>query len=301
MAGEVVLIDIGIPESVLAEVACGWFENGPGLWLDGFPRPTLSNHKYDRGHAVVTSGGPHATGAARLAAMAALLIGAGLVTMASPEAALAANAAHLTAVMLQPFADEAGFADIIADRRRNAVLVGPGNGVGEETAGRALAALGFGKAVVLDADALTSFAMMRDRLFDAIAANAAPTVLTPHMGEFSRLFGCAIPSLGKVDLTLDAARRSGAVVLLKGADTVVAAPDGRVSINANAPPTLATAGAGDVLAGFITGLLAQGMPAFEAASAAAWIHGAAAAAFGPGLIAEDLSGMVPGVLGMLLK
>ena len=300
MAGEVALIDIGIPESVLEEVACGWFENGPGLWLDTFPRPVLTGHKYDRGHAVAVSGGPFATGAARLAAMAALRIGAGLVTVASPEAAAAANAAHLTAIMLQPFADRAGFTEIIADRRRNAVLLGPGNGVGEETAARVLAALSLGKAVVLDADALTSFAQARDRLFEAIAANAAPSVLTPHMGEFGRLFGEADLSRGKVDLALGAARRSSAIVLLKGADTVVAAPDGRVSINANAPPTLATAGAGDVLAGFITGLLAQGMPAFEAASAATWIHGEAAAAFGPGLIAEDLSGMVPGVLGALL-
>jgi NAD(P)H-hydrate epimerase len=300
MAGEVMLIDIGIPESVLGEAACGWFENGPGLWLDKFPRPSLTGHKYDRGHAVVTSGGPSATGAARLAALAALRIGAGLVTVASPEAALAVNAAHLTAIMLQLFADEAGFAGIIADRRRNAVLIGPGNGVGEGTASRVLAALGLDKAVVLDADALTSFATRPEALFQAIATNAAPAVLTPHMGEFSRLFGDTDFSRGKVALALDAARRSGAVVLLKGADTVVATPDGRVSINANAPPTLATAGAGDVLAGFITGLLAQGMPAFEAASAAAWIHGAAATGFGPGLIAEDLSGMVPGVLRDLL-
>jgi hydroxyethylthiazole kinase-like uncharacterized protein yjeF len=301
MAGEVALIDIGIPDSVLEEVACGVFENTPVLWLDKVPRPMPSGHKYDRGHAVVTSGGPSATGAARLAAMGALRIGAGLVTVASPKDALEANAAHLTAIMLQSFTNASGFSEIISDERRNAALIGPGNGVGEETRKHVLAALKLGKSLVLDADALTSFADAPKTLFKAIAAGGGPTVLTPHMGEFKRLFGRASLIKGKVELALDAARQSGAVVLLKGADTVVATPEGRASITANAPPTLATAGAGDVLAGFITGLMAQGMPAFEAASAAAWIHGEAANAFGPGLISEDLSDMVPGVLSRLYE
>jgi len=301
MAGEVRLIDIGIPQNVLAEVACGCFENRPALWLERLPRPSPEGHKYDRGHAVVVSGGAAATGAARLGAMGALRIGAGLVTVASPMDALAANAAHLTAIMLQPFADLTEFSHVIADRRRNAVLLGPGNGVGKATCERVLAVLRSGKAVVLDADAVTSFETSRKILFKAIAGSTGPTVLTPHMGEFARLFGKPEPERGKVALALEAARQSGAVVLLKGPDTVVAAPDGRTSITANAPPTLATAGAGDVLAGFITGLLAQGMPAFEAASAAAWIHGEAANAFGPGLISEDLSDMVPAVLKELLE
>jgi NAD(P)H-hydrate epimerase len=246
----------------------------------------------------VVSGGVAHTGAARLAARAALRIGAGLVTVASPPAALLVNAAQLTAVMTMAFRDQQGFMDILADRRKNAILLGPGNGVTAATRERVVASLAAARATVLDADALTVFQDAPDVLFQAIgAAQKAPVVLTPHAGEFGRLFATAGD---KLDRTRAAARQAGAVVLLKGADTVIAAPDGRAAINANAPPTLATAGAGDVLAGLILGLLAQGMPAFEAACAATWLHGAAATAFGPGLIAEDLSESLPAVLRALL-
>lgn len=293
LAGEVRVIDIGIPEEVLPEVAVGLRENDPSLWLGQFPWPAAGGHKYDRGHAVVVSGPLGASGAARLAARPALRIGAGLVTVASPPDAMAENAAQLTAVMLHAIPDQAAFEEFIGDSRRNAILVGPGNGIGEVTRGRVLAALGLHKRAVLDADALTSFADAPPDLFKAIGSDC---VLTPHAGEFARLFKDVDLAPGKIEAARAAARASGAVVLFKGPDTVVAAPDGRAMVTTNAPPNLATAGAGDVLGGFITGLLAQGMPAFEAANAAAWIHGRVAAEFGPGLISEDLSEGVPSVL-----
>jgi len=284
-----VLEQIGIPDSVLDRIAPDTVENSPDWWLDAFPRPGLETHKYARGHALVT-GGAVMTGAARLAARAAARLGAGLVTVAAPEAAFAIYAAALTDVIVHPVADFEAFQALLADKRRNAALIGPGAGVGDETRARTLAILGAGKRAVLDADALTSFAKDADTLFSAIRS---PCVMTPHAGEFSRLFDTAGDKPAR---TLRAARQSGAVVLLKGADTVIAAPDGRVAINANAPPQLATAGSGDVLAGIVLGLLAQGMEPVSAAAAAAWIHGAAACHFGPGLVAEDLLEAVVPVL-----
>jgi NAD(P)H-hydrate epimerase len=245
----------------------------------------------------VVSGPAHATGAARLGARGALRAGAGLVTVASPLDAVTVNAVHLTAIMLKPFEAEQGLAALLADERKNAVLLGPGAGVGEATCRLAEAALASQASVVLDADALTSFAGDLARLTRAIGSRTAPAVLTPHDGEFQRLFGDVAGS--RLDRARHGARESGAVVLLKGPDTVVADPGGRAAISTNAPPWLATAGSGDVLAGFITGLLAQGMPAFEAAAAAAWLHGEAARDFGPGLIAEDLPESLPAVLARL--
>ena len=290
-AGEVTVIDIGIPDSALAPIAPALFRNTPELWGHAFPWPALDSHKYTRGHATIVSGGPGRTGAARLAARAALRCGAGLVTVVGPPDSLAINASQLTAVMCASFTDAEGFRDQISDERRNAVLLGPGNGVTEATRAHVLAALDMGKLCVLDADALTVFADAPERLFAAIAS---PCLLTPHEGEFGRLF----PDIegSKVDRARAAARTAGAAVLLKGADTVIAHPDGRAAINANAPPELATAGAGDVLAGMALGLMAQGMAAFEAGCAAAWLHGAAAAEVGPGLIAEDLDETLPTVL-----
>jgi hydroxyethylthiazole kinase-like uncharacterized protein yjeF len=247
----------------------------------------------------VVSGGLSTTGAARLAARAALRAGAGLVTLASPREALAVNAAASLAVMVRPVDGAAELTEFLADSRRNAVVLGPGGGVGQDMRDQVQAALASGAGVVLDADALTSFAETPAELFAAIAGRpGGATILTPHQGEFSRLFSKIDDDAnvsGKLEQGRQAARASGAVVLLKGADTVVAAPDGRASVADNAPAFLATAGAGDVLAGLLAGLLAQGMPAFEAASAAVWLHGEAAREFGPGLIAEDLSEALPAV------
>ncbi len=292
LCGEIVLADIGIPD---AAADTQLFENTPALWT--YPHPKATGHKYDRGHAVAVSGGATATGAARLAARGALRVGAGLVTVASPPGALAVNAAHLTAIMLKAFEGVAGLADMLADKRLNAVVIGPGLGVGGETRALVDVALKSGAAVVLDADALTSFQDDPEALFNRLHERC---VLTPHAGEFERLFpGLLDEAGGKVEAVRAAAARAGAVVLLKGGDTVIASPSGKAAINANAPPTLATAGAGDVLAGFIAGLLAQKLPAFEAAASATWLHGAAADAFGPGLIAEDLPEILPEVLDLL--
>jgi NAD(P)H-hydrate epimerase len=294
LCGAVVVADIGIPASALDEIAPQLAANEPSLWQAQFPVLRADGHKYARGHAIVCSGGMAASGAARLAARAALRAGAGLVTVAAPSSAVLAHAAHLTSVMIAPLQDADSWAGVLADPRRNAVLVGPGNGVTAETRQRALVALALHKAVVLDADAITVF---RDTPADLFSAINGPCILTPHEGEFARVFNVGGSRLQRAR---EAARQSGAVVVLKGPDTVIAAPDGRAAINANAPPTLATAGSGDVLAGLCTGLLAQGMPAYEAACAAVWLHGAAATAFGPGLIADDLPDLIPNALRQLV-
>ncbi len=295
--GAVSVAHIGIAGAVLAQIRPMTFENVPALWRAQFPWPQTEGHKYSRGHAVVVSGPSWSTGAARLAARGALRAGAGLVTLASPREALAVNAASNLAVMVRPVDGAAELSAFLADHRLNALAIGPGVGVSEATCELVLAVLSGDRGVVLDADAMTSFAVTPERLATAIRARgSAATILTPHEGEFSRYFG-ALEERTKAGSKLErarfAAQRIGAVVVLKGADTVVAASDGRASIAANAPPYLATAGAGDVLTGIALGLLAQGMPAFEAASAAVWLHGEAAAAYGPGLISEDLPEMLP--------
>lgn len=290
--GETVVADIGIPPAVLDAIRPRTLRNGPAAWSDRYPWPRLDGHKYHRGHAVVL-GGAVMTGAARLAARAALRVGAGLVTVACPLEAFAVYAAGSPSLIVQPV-DDTGFAALLADARRNAVLLGPGAGGGAATRGHVLAAREAGKACVIDADALTAFADQPDALFGRLDSHC---LLTPHEGEFGRLFGT--PEGSKLDRARAAAARCGAVVLLKGPDTVIAAPDGRAAINANAPPDLATAGAGDVLAGLALGLMAQGMDAFDAGCAAAWLHGEAASAFGPGLVAEDLAETLPGVLARL--
>jgi ADP-dependent NAD(P)H-hydrate dehydratase / NAD(P)H-hydrate epimerase len=291
--GDVSVAQIGIPAATLDAIRPTGYENNPGVWRAKFPVPQAGGHKYSRGHAVVVSGGLAQTGAARLAAMAALRGGAGLVTLASPRDALVVNAASNLAVMVRPVDAAAEFEVMLADSRFNAVAIGPGAGIGLRLRELALTALAGQRAVVLDADALMSFADYGDQLFAALNKNRN-AVLTPHSGEFHRLFDKSLESIpaasvSKLLATKAAAGVAGAIVVHKGADTVVAAPDGRVAINANAPPWLATAGSGDVLAGLITGLVAQGMPTFEAAAAAVWIHGEAAAAVGPGLISEDLA------------
>lgn len=302
--GTVEVADIGMPDSVLDRVRPRTFANELPLWSARFPVPQPDAHKYARGHAVVVSGGASTTGAARLAARGALRAGAGLVTIASPRESLAVNAASSLAIMVRPVDGADELRTFLSDTRRNAVVLGPGGGSGESMRRQVLAALESVAAVVLDADALTSFAECRDALFEAIRArNGKPVLLTPHEGEFTRLFSDIDddPQLhSKLERARSAAALSGAVILLKGADTVVATPDGRASIAANAPAYLATAGAGDVLAGMVAGLLAQHMPPFEAASAAVWLHGEAAQAFGPGLTAEDLPEALPPVYRNLL-
>ncbi len=293
--GEIVVADIGIEEAALAETDITLFENMPALWQSVFPNPHQTGHKYSKGHAVSVSGGPGATGAARLGARAALRVGAGLVTVASPPNALQVNASHLTAVMLQRFEGAEGLTALLDDKRKNAVLIGPGNGVGADTRDNVQAVLTSGAATVLDADALTSFEAIPRDLFVAVDNYfAGPVVLTPHEGEFKRLFPDVDGS--KLEQARAAAARAHGVIVLKGPDTIIAAPDGRAAINSNAGPELGTAGSGDVLAGIITGLLAQDMPAFEAAAASVWLHGEAGARVGRGLIAEDLSERIPALL-----
>jgi ADP-dependent NAD(P)H-hydrate dehydratase / NAD(P)H-hydrate epimerase len=314
--GAIRLSQIGIDAECLTAIKPSIFLNAPGLWRALRPSLRLDGHKYARGHLIVASGPMTKTGAARLAARAGLRVGAGLVTLASPSDALAVNAAALTAIMLRAADSAEDWRDLLADRRFSSVVIGPGFGVGEATKAivQALfAASPKGGArplgLVLDADVLTSFAPDWDRLGQMIEASGAEIVLTPHEGEFNRLFNkkilpeasgsvAAQPAdfIYKIDRARAAARASGACVVYKGPDTVVAAPDGRACIARNAPPTLATAGSGDVLAGLIGGLLAQAMPAFEASACAVWLHGEAAALFGPGLIAEDLAEVLPRVL-----
>jgi hydroxyethylthiazole kinase-like uncharacterized protein yjeF len=298
--GRVRVADIGIPDAVLDEIRPVTFENISDYWEGAFPVPRIDGHKYARGHAVVVSGDLTSTGAARLSARGALRAGAGLVTMLSPDDALEVHAASLTAVMVRRMNGSAELADILTDRRINACVIGPGAGIGEHTGALVLTALAAMPAMVLDADALTSFANAPARLFDAVkSAGRNDIILTPHEGEFHRLFSEMSnkhPLRSKLERVRAAAERSGAIVLLKGPDTVVASPDGRATIAANAPPWLATAGSGDVLSGMIGGLLAQGVPAFEAACIGVWMHGEAGQEAGPGLIAEDLPEVLPAVL-----
>lgn len=289
LCGDVVVADIGTPEGVLGKIAPQTWENGPGLWLKSYPWPEAESYKYKRGEVLIL-GGEAITGASRMTADAASRAGAGMVTLAAPAAVWSIYAASLTNPIVRSFKGADDWRALLADKRRNVIAIGPGAGVCASTRVFVLAALATGRAVVLDADALTSFAEAPGDLFRAIKG---PCVMTPHAGEFMRLFSV---DGDKLQRTRAAARLSGAVVLLKGADTVIAAPDGRATINSNAPAQLATGGSGDVLTGFVAALLAQGMAPFEAAAAGAWLHGAAAAAFGLGLVAEDLPDALPEVL-----
>ncbi len=301
--GQLSCAHIGIRSRVLEDISPNTFLNAPGYWRDQIPFPRIAGHKYTRGHAVVVSGDPSHTGAARLAAAGALRAGAGLVTLASPPAAMAINASALTSVMVREADEAAGLAALLSDARLNSVALGPGLGVGAATRAQVKAALSPApnrRSFVLDADALTSFQPEPESLWRLIATAPGPVVLTPHAGEFARLFGGrdqppAGAPLSKLERARAAARESGAILLYKGPDTVVAAPDGRATILAEASPWLATAGSGDTLTGIIAGLLAQGMEPLAAASSGAWMHARAAAIFGPGLIADDIAATLPAV------
>jgi hydroxyethylthiazole kinase-like uncharacterized protein yjeF len=290
--GELVVADIGLAagNGLLTE-------NGPELWGSHIPWPTWASHKHARGQMIVVSGEAWSTGAARLSARAALRIGAGVVTMLSPPESLAINAAHLEAVMLRPFDTDLELEQAAKDM--DAAVIGPAAGVSENTLLNVLALARTGAALVLDADAITVFRDDPEELFSLLDRD---DVLTPHPGEFERLFPRLLASAPeRITAARRAAKRAGSVVLLKGFDTVIAAPDGRAAVNVNGSPWLATAGSGDVLAGFVAGLIAQGMESFEAACAGAWIHAEAADLHGPGLIAEDLPGLAPTVLRRLYE
>lgn len=291
--GQTEIAQIGIRDDVLAAIKPATFQNSPALWGEGPRRPRPEDHKYLRGHAFVVSGPAWSTGAARLSAAAAMRIGAGAATIASPPDALLVNAGQITSIMVRPFDGAAGLSEMLADPRPAAVVVGPGNGVGAATRANVEAALASQAGVVLDADALTSWKDDPEALFRLNSKRSKPVVMTPHEGEFARLFSDTGPRL---DRARAAAAKSGATLVLKGADTIIAMPDGRAAINADAPPDLATAGSGDVLSGAIAGLLAQGLSGFDAACAGVWVHGAAGATVGRGLIADDLPAAIPKVL-----
>ncbi len=293
--GVVEVVDIGVPEGVLDQIDVHTVENGPEIWA--LPQAQDDGNKFTRGHCVVVSGDELHSGAARLAARAAARVGAGLVSLAGTRGALLVHASHVSSIMLNEVANGPALGALLEDSRKNAVVIGPAKGIGEGTRQMVLAALESGAATVLDADALTSFAEHSEVLFAAIKdLPKRDVVLTPHGGEFLRLFGVDTDHT-KLVLARRAAKEAGAIVVYKGADTVIAAPDGWAAINSNAPPTLATAGSGDVLAGIIGGLLAQGMAGWEAACAGVFIHGEAANQFGgAGLIAEDLPDLIPDVL-----
>jgi hydroxyethylthiazole kinase-like uncharacterized protein yjeF len=301
--GKLRIADIGISDATVASITPKTFADELPLWRAQFPIPKPEGHKYNRGHALVGSGPAHATGAARLAARAALRAGAGLVTVFADKTAIPILAANLTAVMVRETKGAAGLAKLLSDQRFNAILLGPGQGVGAATRALVLAAAKAKRSLVLDADALTSFEGRVAQLAKTLAVVPA-AIATPHEGEFKRLFNLewqVTETESKIEKARLSAKRLGAVMVLKGPDTVIASPDGRAAIAHNAPAWLATAGAGDVLAGFILGLLAQGMPAFEAAAAAVWLHGECAREFGPGLIAEDLAETLPRIYRRLFE
>lgn len=306
--GALHLADIGTGKAAfaagLALAGPPILRNGPDCWLGDFPWPGAAGHKYSRGHALVLSGPATRTGAARLAARGALRVGAGLVTVASPTTALSENAAHLTAIMLRPCDGPDDLDDLLADERLDPVLLGPGLGMGAATREFICVAASAGRRLVLDADALTSFKGAATELSTILRQGGADGILTPHEGEFMRLFGgtgAIDPQASKLDRARRAAALVGAVIVLKGSDTVIAAPDGRAAINDHGSPYLGTAGSGDVLAGLIAGLVAQGMPLFDAACAAVWLHGDVGLRSGPGLIAEDIPETMPIVLRHLLE
>ncbi len=295
--GDIRVAEIGVPRGVVRQIGVRQWRNGPPLWRRALRRPAIDDHKYRRGHVVVF-GGDTMTGAARLAALAARRSGAGLVSIAATPQATTIYRLAEPGNLVVDLPDAGALTALAGDVRKNVFVVGPGAGTGAQTGARLMASLATGRGVVIDADAITVAASAPEKVFAAINGE---TLLTPHEGEFGRLFPDLAALPGKLDRARQAARRSGATVLIKGPDTTIAAPDGRSIVCDNAPPTLATAGSGDVLAGMAGGLMAQGMTAFAAAAAACWLHGEAARRFGYGLIAEDIAPQLPAVLDELWR
>ena len=262
--------------------------NEPALWITDLPSVDTASNKYTKGHALIFGGYPM-TGAARLAARACARMGAGLTTIVVEPQALDVYAKHLESIMVRSIANIEQARTILADERISAVLIGPGLGVGDRTRSLVEAVLNASKPTVLDADALTSFADEPSRLFERLSPHC---VLTPHEGEFARLFSTTGSRLERASA---AARRSGAIIVLKGSETLIAHPNGTVVENPTASPHLATAGSGDALAGLIVSLLAQGMDALKAASAGVWVHSEIGRRLGIGLIADDMPDEVPPV------
>ncbi|MEH6402495.1 MAG: NAD(P)H-hydrate dehydratase [Sneathiella sp.] len=297
--GRFEVIDIGISDEIIDDLKIQVFENAPDLWLDLLPVPSAMGHKYDRGHCTVMGGGLKSMGAARIAARCALRSGAGAVTLLCAPSALMAYSISLDAVMVQSLRDPEDLGDWLATKRIASILIGPGNGVSDRTRANVIEALKSKATVILDADALTVFKDDPDLLFDKISKKeVGHVILTPHEAEFARIFefeGTALERCQK------AALRSGAIVVLKGASTIISEPTGRTVINTNATPWLATAGSGDSLAGIISGLIAASMPCFEATTMGVWMHGEAGIRFGPGLIAEDIEAQIPRILADLLE
>lgn len=290
--GKTHVAQIGITDDIIMRLNGQIFENNPALWIRNFPIPDASSHKYTRGFVTV-HGGNIRTGAACLAAHAAQIAGAGAVAiMTQPETRIIYSLFRAS-IMVDAWQTIDDLKSILRDERRNALVLGPGGGDMREIVE---AALGLNKIAVLDADALTSFKNEPQALFSKLSSQC---VLTPHAGEFKHLFGDLDGS--KIDQARTAARKSGAVVVFKGSDTVIAEPDGAIIVNSAAPPNLATAGSGDVLSGLIAGLSAQGMPPFMAAAAACWLQTQAARKQGFGLTAEDIIIHIPQVLNQLFN
>ncbi|MCT6823461.1 NAD(P)H-hydrate dehydratase [Bartonella apis] len=298
--GEIRLADIGIPEKVLETIKPTRFINFPSLWLKNWPELDYDTHKYRRGHAVVFSGHQSSTGAARLAAHAAARSGAGLVTIVSPEDALLVHEMHLTSIMLKEMGSDTEILDFLENRKVRSVILGPAFGSLERALSIIKVVLLKSKifTLVLDADALTAMAGKGEEIFALIKQSPVNVILTPHEGEFQRVFPSVahMEDLSRIEKAAKAATVSGSVVVYKGADTIIASPDGRLAVNVNGTPFLATAGAGDVLSGIIGGLSAQKMLPFEAACAGAFLHARCAEHFGHGMIAEDIVSAIPLVL-----
>lgn len=289
--GKIIITDIGIPDKNVEYIKPDIFINCCELWQDKLPKYNGDIHKYHKGHAVIVSGDKIHTGASRLAAAAAQRIGAGLVSISSPDDALDIHAAALTSIMIRKRQE---ISEDLRNEKFNSWCIGPAAGLTEETRQETIGLLTAGKKTVIDADAITVFENDPEELFKA-TRNNANSVLTPHAGEFKRIFP-ELTEHDKISAAREAAVISGAIVIYKGSDTVIANPQGIAVVSENAPSNLATAGSGDVLAGIVCGLMAQNMEIFDAACAAQWIHSECGNIFGPGLISEDLPNLIPEVL-----